>query len=218
MPLAVLAFAVLTHACVPDATPIGSTGFETSFSAPTIDRSLWHSTGGPYVQVGGGLEVKGAYNRPLWLRRPLPRDVELTFFATSFSDAGDIKVELFGDGESFAKRRSYRASGYVLIFGGWQNRLNVIARLDEHGADRVEGPVKPVVPGHRYAIRIRREGNTLSWFADDALLGRLVDPKPLWGRKNRFFAFNNWEARVRFEDLRVVPLPTANNTLARGKD
>ncbi|MGZ3458496.1 MAG: hypothetical protein ACXU86_08310, partial [Archangium sp.] len=35
--------------------------------------------------------------------------------------------EIFGDG-------SDHASGYVLIHGGWNNSLSIIARLDEHGA------------------------------------------------------------------------------------
>ena len=43
--------------------------------------------------------------------------------ASSESPDGDIKFEVFGDG---AKHES----GYIAIFGGWQNRLNIIARLE----------------------------------------------------------------------------------------
>ena len=37
------------------------------------------------------------------------------------SEEGDIKIELNGDGRSFAKSANYRPSGYVLVFGGWNN-------------------------------------------------------------------------------------------------
>ena len=36
------------------------------------------------------------------------------------------KCEIFGDG-------SDHASGYILVHGGWNNSISVIARLDEHG-------------------------------------------------------------------------------------
>ena len=45
-------------------------------------------------------------------------DVLVEFDVTSYSPSGDIKVELFGDGKTFATHKgAYTASGYVLIFG-----------------------------------------------------------------------------------------------------
>ncbi len=53
------------------------------------------------------------------------------------SPAGDIKLELFGDGETFdPDKGSYKSTGYVLIFGGWHNSLTVICRQEEHGGGR----------------------------------------------------------------------------------
>jgi hypothetical protein len=66
-------------------------------------------------------------NNPLWLQAKLPRDVAVEFDVRSQSQEGDIKVEIFGDG-------SDHASGYILIHGGWNNSMSIIARLDEHGA------------------------------------------------------------------------------------
>jgi hypothetical protein len=62
----------------------------------------------------------------LWLKAKLPDNVVVEFDARSQSPEGDIKCEIFGDGTD-------HASGYVLIHGGWNNSLSIIARLDEHG-------------------------------------------------------------------------------------
>ena len=55
----------------------------------------------------------------------------------SKSPTGDIKLELFGDGESFdPDKGTYVSTGYVFIFGGWQNSLSVICRNNEHDDGR----------------------------------------------------------------------------------
>ncbi len=77
--------------------------------------------------VGGELLSPGVKNNPLWLKAKLPDNVAVEFDVRSTSPEGDIKCEIFGDG-------SDHASGYVLIHGGWNNSLSIIARLDEHGA------------------------------------------------------------------------------------
>ena len=69
----------------------------------------------------------GVKNNPLWLKAKLPENVAVDFDVRSMSPEGDIKCEIFGDG-------SDHASGYVLIHGGWNNTISIIARLDEHGA------------------------------------------------------------------------------------
>ena len=69
----------------------------------------------------------GVKNNPLWLKAKLPENVAVDFDVRSMSPEGDIKCEIFGDG-------SDHASGYVLIHGGWNNSISIIARLDEHGA------------------------------------------------------------------------------------
>ena len=83
-----------------------------------------------------------------------------------------------------SKRRSACASGataasytnatsYLLILGGWRNTKHVLARLDEHGEDRLELDVepnsdderaRPVSAGQPYRFSVvRRDGRTLSW-------------------------------------------------------
>jgi hypothetical protein len=101
--------------------------FSDTFEDPmTVSTNYW-STGGHYRTVGGALLSPGVKNNPLWLKAKLPQNVAVEFDARSQSPEGDIKVEIFGDGTD-------HASGYVLIHGGWNNQMSIIARLDEHGA------------------------------------------------------------------------------------
>jgi len=58
----------------------------------------WLDTSHGATIKDGKLTVVRAYNHPVWLRRKLPRNVQIDFDAVSRSPAGDLKVELFGDG------------------------------------------------------------------------------------------------------------------------
>src|SRR5262245_51136383 len=105
--------------CTPQGDPgLGPGGFHDAFERSELG-SDWNNTGGPYSIKQGKLRVKGARNKPLWLRRALPRDVRITVEVRSDSPEGDIKLELFGDGVSKAETTSYTATSYVVIFGGW---------------------------------------------------------------------------------------------------
>ncbi|MDH5493532.1 MAG: DUF6250 domain-containing protein, partial [Myxococcales bacterium] len=119
---------------------------------------------------------------------------------------GDIKLELFGDGVSRAESESYTATSYVVIFGGWNNSTNVLARMDEHAEDRVVGAARRVEPGRTYRMRVEREGETITAWVDDELLVRMQDPEPLEGRGHDHFAFNNWESDLWFDNLKITPL------------
>ena len=203
--LAAIAGALLP-ACTPQGDPaISAEGFSDDFDRKDIGGD-WLSTGGPYSIRDGLLRVKGARNKPLWLRRTLPRDVRITFDVRSESPDGDIKIELFGDGVSKAEHESYTATSYVVIFGGWLNTKNVIARLDEHGDDRVVGRPYKVAQGKTYHMKIERRGDTLRAWADDHELATMTDPKPLEGPGHDHFAFNNWQAELFFDNLRIEPL------------
>src|SRR5690606_15954273 len=101
---------------------------------------------------------------------------------------------------------SYTATSYVVIFGGWNNTTNAIARLDEHGDDRVVGPRRRVEPGQTYHMRIERQGNRITAWVDDVELAHMDDPDPLEGRGHDHFAFNDWEANLSFDNLRITPL------------
>lgn len=100
--------------------------YSDDFSDPsTVSTNYW-STGGHWRVVNGQLLSPGVKNNPLWLEASLPENVAVDFDVRSESPEGDIKCEIFGDGLN-------HGSGYVLIHGGWNNRLSIIARLYEHG-------------------------------------------------------------------------------------
>lgn len=202
----ICAAGALVAACTPQGDPgIGPEGYEDRFERSDLGPD-WNNTGGPYALRDGMLRVKGARNRPLWLRRTLPRDVRVSFDVRSDSPEGDIKVELFGDGVSKAEKASYTATSYVVVFGGWNNSKNVIARMDEHGHDRVVGPAYKVVQGKTYPVKIERRGATLKAWVDGHELATMTDPEPLEGPGHDHFAFNNWQAELWFDNLRIEPL------------
>lgn len=208
---------------VPDA-PL-SLPFQTDFSSPDVLKGFF-STGGMWRIEGGELLSPGVKNNPLWLGAKLPNDVAVEFDVRSMSPEGDIKVEIFGDG-------SDHGSGYVLIHGGWNNSLSIIARLDEHGAPlsalqaeaqrrgkglvesgvfkmntrmRVEANPYPVQPGKQYHWRIERRGGLITWFIDGREFMRFDDPLPLTGEKHNRLGFSSWEAQLFFDNLTVTAL------------
>lgn len=193
-------------ACTPQGDPgIGQRGFSDDFERTDLGEA-WNNTGGPYRVSEGQLKIEGARNKPLWLKRTLPRDVAIEFDAKSDSPDGDIKVEVYGDGVSKAESTSYTATSYVVVFGGWRNSMNVIARMNEHADDRVVGPTYKVVPGRTYHMKIERRGGTITAWADDQKLASLKDPEPLAGEGHDHFGFNNWLTPLSFDNLRIRPL------------
>jgi hypothetical protein len=191
--------------CTPQGDPGIGSGFFDDFERVRLGDA-YKKTGGNWRIEEGELHVKGAKNHPLWLLRTLPWDVEVEFDVRSETPDGDIKVEIFGDGASHAKSDRYEASSYVVIFGGWNNSKNVLARMDEHGADRVVGPPKRVEPGRTYHFRITRVGGTLKVLVDDELLLEMHDREPLGGRGHEHFGFNNWQSDLWFDNLEVTPM------------
>lgn len=169
----------------------------------------WLDTGGGYRVTGGKLLAHNAYNHPAWLKKRLPRNVAIDVDVQSNSPAGDIKVELFGDGHSFdPDRGGYVSSGYVLIFGGWHNSLSVICRNNEHDEGRKVTRTSPrVTPGQTYHFAITRRDGAIDWKVDGAPFLAWTDPEPLDGADHGFFAVNDWEAEVSFDNLSVRPLP-----------
>lgn len=205
-----LCLLLLCVACKPKPPSGGAVLFGDAFDRPSEAElgSDYRNTAPPSVYRidGGALAVRGAFNHPLWLTRELPSDVVVELDAWSDSPEGDIKVELFGDGQSFAQTVSYTSTGYVFIHGGWKNSLSALCRQDEHAADRrVRSDVK-VIPGKRYHYLIARRGSRIEWFIDGELALDLDDPAPLQGPGHRFFGFNNWQAPVHFDNLRIRAL------------
>jgi hypothetical protein len=198
---------------VKDTPPITAPWADT-FERDDIGRNYYIGTGSLEPSTGyqlkdGALSARGAHNKPLWLRKKLPRDVRIDVTTWSTENRGDLKVEMFGDGKSFdPDGGGYTATGYVFIFGGWYNSKSMIARLDEHGQDVKERLLPKVVPNQKYRWRIERQGKQIRWFVDDMNVPFLSydDAKPLEDSGHEFFGFNNWETDTWFDNLEITPL------------
>jgi hypothetical protein len=188
-----------------DGTQGGTLVLAERFDGP-LGARFSDTSGGKYAVVNGELRVQGARNRPLWLNEKLPDDARIEFKARSQSPAVDIKVELYGDGKSYAKTASYTATSYVLILGGWNNSRSIIARMNEHGDDRQVRAEPRGVVGRTYSFVAVRRGGLLTWFVDGERFLALDDAEPLRGPGHDRFAFNNWESEVYFDDLVVYRL------------
>jgi Farnesoic acid 0-methyl transferase len=97
--------------------------YEQDFSDPSVVERDFSSVGGFWRSVNGQLLAPQVKNNPLWLAARLPDDVLIEFDVRSEYPEGDVRLELFGNGLD-------PASGYVLVHGGWNNTLSVIARED----------------------------------------------------------------------------------------
>ncbi len=179
----------------------------------------YFTTGDQYRIDHGRLCVKGARNHPLWLRHRLPPNARIQVEAEAGGDDGDIKLEAWGDGHAAATGVAYTdATSYLAIFGGWKNHYHVLARMDEHAADRPEVVIEPgsddprqqpVLAGHHYRLKLERtDGRTVRFWVDDVEMLSFTDPQPLLGTGHEHFAFNDWETPVCFDHLVVEPLPS----------
>lgn len=179
--------------------------FQDDFHTGALASSSWNNTApeGGWVVKDGELFSAGTRNKALWLKEKLPGKVRVEFDARSESEDGDIKVEVFGDGER-------HESGYILIFGGWKNSLNTIARMDEHGKDRQVGsPGVKVEKGKVYKMAVVRVDNRVQWYLDrdeKTLLMEFDDKAPLRGRGHSHFGFNNWSVPLHFDNVKVFDL------------
>jgi hypothetical protein len=189
--------------------------FHDDFERTALGPS-YRATSAAWKIESGRVCVRGARNHPLWLLERLPTNARIEFDAVTDSNEGDIKVEAWGDGRSAATTLSYtNSTSYLFIFGGWRNTLHVLARLDEHGRDRSElmldpnaddprlAPVEPGAPYH--FVLERRDARTVRFSVNDIELLNFVDPAPLLGERHRYFAFNDWETPVCFDNLDIFP-------------
>jgi hypothetical protein len=166
----------------------------------------WSPTGPGATLDNGVLKLEDLHNHPVWLTRSLPDDVRIELDAWSTTEEGDIKVELCGDGKSAATSMNYVATGYVVIFGGWNNTLNAIVRRNEHGRDRETTTEPKVEPGRRYHFSITRSGGELRWEIDGREVLAYEDEAPLRGEGHDHFAFGGWEAQTHFDNLVIEAL------------
>lgn len=158
----------------------------------------WSGAAGWTIREGT-MYSSGTKNAAIWLKARLPDDAIVEMDVRSEHPDGDIKFEAYGDGKN-------HASGYIFIFGGWHNSLSCIARLDEHGADRVELKQPGVVqPGKVYHFKLVRKDKTIQWFVDGKKHLDYFDSDPLRGRGHDRFAFNNWASYLYFDNLSIRP-------------
>ncbi|MBW1807619.1 MAG: hypothetical protein JRJ87_05445 [Deltaproteobacteria bacterium] len=139
----------------------------------------------------------GTSNRAVWLKASLPDNAVIEFDTRSESPAGDIKFEIYADGKN-------HESGYILIFGGWNNTISCIARKDEHGADRQELKERGLVKiGQTHRVKVIRQDKVIKWYIDGKLILDYFDSEPLRGPGNDRLGFNNWQSHVYFDNLSI---------------
>ncbi len=167
----------------------------------------------------GRLCGQNGHNQGVWLARTLPINARIEFDAVSDNPkGGDIKGEFWGDGRSSATSQSYtNATSYLAILGGWMNTFHVLARINEHGTDRKEIKVDgesddarehPAVRGQIYRFKVERtDGKTVRWFVNGVEYLKYEDADPLRGIGHDHFGFNDWEAKICFDNVKVTPLP-----------
>lgn len=178
----------------------GELVFEDSFDRTEIGAS-WTVKSPSWVIEDGWLHDTKARNEGAWLNVQLPERVRLEFKARSdMPPQGDFRGDL--KCEVFATEPAHQA-GYILIFGGWVNTINVIARLDEHGKDRLEDSNRKVVAGQAYTWTIVRTDGVVRWYIGGKPFMHYDDPQPIRGTN---FGFNNWESNVYFDDLKIWKL------------
>jgi hypothetical protein len=165
----------------------------------------------------GWLCAEGAHNHGVWLSKVLPVNARIEYDAVAHTEDGDLKSELWGDGRSFATSTSYtNATSYLAILGGWQNTIHALARLNEHGTDRKEIHVdkdsddprqRAVVKGQLYQFKVERtDGKTMRVSVNGIEYFNWADPAPLAGQGHDHLGFNEWEAKVCFDNVKITPL------------
>jgi hypothetical protein len=70
----------------------------------------------------------------------------------------------------------------------------------------VEARGQRVEVGRTYHVRIERRGQQITAWVDDQELVSMTDTDPLEGRGHDHFAFNDWEAEIHFDNLRITAL------------
>jgi hypothetical protein len=162
----------------------------------------WTPSGGHWEIRNGQVFTTGANNAPLFLGVDLPADVVVEVSVVSETPTVDAKIELMTDGRA-------HQSGYIFILGGWDNQISTIARLDEHGKDRVERRPTGVVGKRGYRWRIEKKGGDLRWYLDGKPYLQFKDAAPLDGPGHNRLAFSNWQNQLRYDNLKIWPFDQA---------
>ena len=176
--------------------------FEDSFERAEIGDN-YEIQGGDWRIENGKLRCGTAKNRNLVLKSvDLPQNgiVELTM--KSHSDAVDVKFNLWGDGKIHD-----HGDGYTFILGGWNNRISVISRLDEHEKKRSEKRNANLEKETLYKVKVERLFNKIRWFVNGELFLKYNDETPLKVSDGfSKLSFANWKSDVEFDDLKIYAL------------
>ncbi|MEQ8272256.1 MAG: hypothetical protein RMA76_22930 [Deltaproteobacteria bacterium] len=192
----ILLVAVLAlFACKKKAESVGSLPYSDDFERAELGPD-WYASGGQWMIENGYAYSTGANNAPCFLKVALPADVVVEVDVRSETRTVDSKIELMTDGRT-------HQSGYVFILGGWNNQISAIARLDEHGKDRVETSPTRVTGNQTYRWRIEKKGGDIRWYIDGKLYLTFNDPEPLSGPGHDRLALSNWQNRIRWDNLKI---------------
>jgi hypothetical protein len=193
---------VLSAGCTYDATkPTATVPFSDDFERSSLGEN-WSHYGGDWVIDKGNVYSIYAINIPLFLNAELPADVVVEVDVKSETGDVDSKIELMADG----KRHE---SGYIFILGGWNNSLSCIARMDEHGKDRKVKQPTGVNGNKWYRWRVEKKGGDIKWLIDGQPYIAITDEHPLDGPGHNRLAFNNWQNKIRFDNLKIWPYASA---------
>ena len=189
----------------------GELVFQDAFDRAELGER-WRAATPEWRIEGGWVHSEHPKNKGLWLLNELPANTRVEFdvrsepLASGKPFPGDTKCEIFAT-------EPHHQGGYILINGGWHNRLDVIARLDEHGKDRKSRTSQVVEPSRIYHWAVVRLAEpkagetagpgTVWWFRDGKLFMTYEDAAPVAGK---YFGFNNWETNVFYDNLKVFKL------------
>ena len=194
--------AIDRHAKRTDGLRGGDLIFEDHFDRPELGEKWTVKQPGEWVLESGKLTARNVpvyddRNKGVWLNIQLPDKVRIEFDSRSTSETGDTKCEVFA-------RNPIHEGGYSIIFGGWNNTINTIARLGEHEANRVvQRPHVPVIKDKTYTWAIVRTDHVVRWYIDGKYMASYDDANSVRGGH---FGFNNWLTQVTFDNLAIYAL------------
>lgn len=190
------------HAKRSDGISGGTLVFEDQFERSEVGAQWQVKHAGEWTIDNGALKAnvvaeEEARNQGIWLSKPLPDKVRVVFQSRSLSKVGDTKCEIF------ATEPKHEA-GYSVIFGGWSNTINTIARRGEHEPQRVvQSEHQKVEQGRTYTWTVVRNDHVVRWYIDGQFMIAYDDTDAVRGT---FFGFNNWATDLRFDNVQVYAL------------